>query len=154
MSRESKKRTKEWLGKSPNIVLSRDVITQYSATGLSGVADHTPLTEGGDTDALGAALSYAGKAGALDGVVFTCSPAITEGQVDVALSLNGAVVASGALTSSATFRAHDFKAGDDTEQALAAGGVLEASYVISTELDPDGNIGRMITARILLSYEE
>lgn len=150
MSRESKKRTKEWLGKSPNIVLSRDVIRQESAVALSGAAVHTAMTEAQG----GAALSYAGKAGALDGVMFTCSPAIASGQVDVALSLNGAVVASGALTSAATFRAHDFKAGDDTEQALAAGDVLEAAYAIPTAVGDNGITGRNIVARILLSYEE
>lgn len=148
MSRETKKRMKEWLGKSPNIVLSRDVVVQQSAVALSGTANHTAMNEGGS------ALSYAAKAGALDGVVFTCSPAIASGQVDVSLSLNGAVVASGSLDSTATFRAHDFKAGDDTEQALAAGGILEAAYAISTAVGDDGQVGRQVTARILLSYEE
>lgn len=148
MSRDSKKRIKEWLAKSPNIVLSRDVIVQQSAAGLSGVATHTAMNEGNS------ALSYAAKAGTLDGVMFTCSPAIASGQVDVSLSLEGAVVASGALNSSATFRAHDFKASGDTEQALTAGDVLEAAYAISTAIGDNGITSRQVTARILLSYEE
>lgn len=148
MSRESKKRTKEWLAKSPNIVLSRDVIVQQSAASLSGTTSHTAMQEGSS------ALSYAAKNGALDGVVFTCSPAIASGSVNVSLSLDGSVVASGSLDSTATFRAHDFKAGDDTEQSVTAGGVFETAYTIPTAIGDNGITGRQITARVLVTYEE
>jgi len=149
MSRESKKRTKEWLSKKPDLVLSRDVVVQRSATGLSGVATHTALLEHGSS-----ALSYAAAAGKLDGVAVTCSPAITSGQLDVSLSLNGVVVASGSLTSASPVLLTSFKAEDDSEQVLAAGDVLEAAYAISTALGDNGVTGRQITARILTTYME
>ena len=150
MSRESKKRTKEWLGKSPDIVLSRDVITQQSAAGLSGVANHTAMLEGSS------AVAYAGLAGKLDGAIFTISPPIASGIVTVSLSLGGAVVASGEFTAAGetSKQAFTYKAGDDSEQAVLDNEAIEAAYAISLAVGHDGQTGRQITARILVSYEE
>ena len=96
----------------------------------------------------GSPISYAGKAGKLDGVIFTVSPATATGAVDVALSLAGTVVASGQIT--ASHLAFDFKAGDNTEKAVAAGDALQAAYAVPSALTAD----HQVTARILLTYEE
>ena len=147
MSRESKKKTKEWLGKSPSIVLGHDVVSTISPA-VSGVVTHTLLGNDGIHNAV--------SAGRVDGFIVDVYPAITSGVVNVAMSVAGEVKASGSLGLATNSRSLNWfwRANSDDQVVLASGDAIEMQYSISPALNEDGVTAYYINGRTLVTYTE
>lgn len=146
MSRESKKKTKEWLGRAPSIVLGKDVMLRDSGA-VSGVVTHTLLGDVG--------IATAQAAGRVDGFLVDIYPPLTEGEVTVSMSVAGSVIASGSLTLATASRNKSwfFKANDETEVVLAVSDALQMAYAIPTVLS-SGLTSRYIQGKALITYTE
>ena len=149
MSNESRKRTKEWLGKTPSIVLGHDVLRAESAS-VSGLATTSVL--------LGEKVKEftSHKAGVVDGFVVDVYPALTSGQIDVAMSVGGVVKASGALSLTEASRNREWfwTANNNNEVVLSSGDAIQMQYAIPVELSFLGRQGYFIQARTLITYTE
>lgn len=146
MGREYKKRYKELTGRPA--VYGQDVIS-VGTTSVSGVATHTALGRDSITSWI------APQKAKLDMAVVHVAPTLTEGQLDVAVSVGGDVKASGALTPStfANSRAWVWSAEKANQIVVNSGDAVEVFYAISTALS-QGVTARNLEVRALLTYYE
>lgn len=145
MGLEYRRRHKELLGKP--YLIGQDVY-QTTVSSVSGVVGNTVV--GGD----GSNRMLAPKPGLLDFLVVNVSPALTAGNLAVALHKNGVVVHSGSLTSSNANLVEKFwniKHGN--EQPFASGDLFQVHYAISSALSP-GVTAYSVSARLGLRYRE
>lgn len=154
MSRESKKRTKEWLGRSPSIVIGRDVIETKSIVAISGLA----VTVG---RALGAGAgnvfsTTVHKPGVVDAFLADVYPALTSGVISVALYINNVVKASGSMSLTVGSRNKEWfwGANGENELVVASGHTIQTQYSVPTAVNDNGQTGYYISTRTLISYTE
>lgn len=154
MSREYKKRIKEQYGRP--VVLGTDVLN-VSAVQISGVAPTVLLAAG--INASGVNGFVMPKPGFVDFIVANVSPPLAaNGVLNVALSKNGVVVASGSMNSAQPSRFEAFfSAKYGSEVSMASGDVLQVSYSVPTALSGAGSTQqgyRALNARVGLEYRD